>query len=791
MKLRSLLTLIFAVFFLGSFAQPTVKTDTRYARGATKAYGRMSVVMNGGTIKERGFCWSSEKKEPTVNDSKSTKTINNNGLIYVMENLTPATMYYARAYVTATTGETYYGDAIKFATIPKGTIGWGYDNGGSAAENNRINNAVKSCVDYWNEYTAIPDLYLNVHYGAQTPTADCSYGGWMRIGPNASYQKTGTVMHEALHAIGVGTTEMWNGSSSPLRKGAGTGEWLGDRANNFLKFWDNNSSSVLNGDGTHLWPYGINGAHEDSGTEILYIANSMLAQAVGEDGLPLTGSRSLCMPHYSFTQEDDVKYYIKNENESCGLTTAFLVETEDHKLKWETMTADKATANDAAAWYITFTPSNQLYQLKNASTGNYITYKTTGTNGIVCEKSSSVNENNSFVFMRSRTDVTSATGSKLTTERGYWIITPQLGNATAPCLSANTNGTTSTAAFSIKNDAKSQRWIFLTSSQAKAMENSGLIAARDAFEKEYKMAMALYNTPHAELAVGADEAFLDALNTASASYENAENVEQVNALTVDVRNAALALLGNVYVTDLNNPFNLTPYLNNPGFASNTNGWTVGAGAAYNYSELEFYVDKTKTVTLAQLVKGMPKGTFTLKMQGFQRPGSNDQVYADYNTGNNKVTVNLEMTMATRQFAIQKVKNIMEERQKSQVHNDDKKLADGTYVPNTMASTRLHFDKGYYENVLTGYTEDSGDLRIFLRGSNNASSSWTICDNFRLYFLGALPLEDIQEKITSVQSPIEATGCKLQTTGIFNLNGQRVNESHKGIVIKNGKKYIMK
>lgn len=786
MKLRTLLTLLIAALCVGAFAQPTIKTDTRYARGATKAFGRMSLTMNGMTIKERGFCWSSEKRLPTVDDGKSTKTLSNGGLIYVMEGLTPATMYYARAYVTVTTGETYYGDAIKFATIPKGTIGWDYDNGGSAAENTRINNAVKSCVDYWNEYTSIPDLFLSVHYGAQTPTADCSYGGWMRIGPNASYQKTGTVMHEALHAIGVGTTAMWNGSSSPLRKGSGTGEWLGERANNVLKFWDNNASSVLTGDATHLWPYGINGAHEDSGTEILYIANSLIAQAIGEDGLPLTGKRSLCMPHYSFTQEDDVKYYIKNENEACGLATAFLVETADHKLKWETMTADKATANDAAAWYITFTPSNQLYQLKNAATGNYMTYTAAGADGISCVKSNDVTTKNSFVFMRSRTDVTSATGTKLTTERGYWVIVPELSNATAPCLSANTNGSTATAPFNIKNDAKSQRWLFLTASQAKEMENSGLVAARDAFDKEYNLALSFLSIPHAEIAEGADEDFNSALASAKSSFEATDNMEEVNALTADVRNATLAFLGNVYATDLSKPFNLTSFLQNPGFTTNTNGWAIGAGYALNYSEVEFYVDKTKSVSLAQLIKNMPKGTYTLKMQGFQRPGSNDQVYSDFNAGKNNVAVNMEMTMNTRQFAVQKVKNIMEERQKSAVHSDDKKLNDATYVPNTMASARAHFDKGYYDNELTGYTENSGDLRIFFKGTNNAASSWAICDNFRLYFLGGLPMEEIQERI----SAISTTTIAPKNDGVvYNLNGQRVSSFGKGMLIKNGKKFI--
>lgn len=39
---------------------------------------------------------------------------------------------------------------------------------------------------------------------------------------------------------------------------------------------------------------------------------------------------------------------------------------------------------------------------------------------------------------------------------------------------------------------------------------------------------------------------------------------------------------------------------------------------------------------------------------------------------------------------------------------------------------------------------------------------------------------------------EATDVsRPQTTGIYNLNGQRVNDSHKGIVIKNGKRYLKK
>lgn len=780
------LTLIFALASVCTFAQPTIKTDTRYARGATKAFGRMSLVLNGNSLKESGFCWSSDSKEPTINDSKSIKKWTNNGSIYVMEGLTPATMYYARAYVTILTGETFYGDVIKFCTVPKGTIGWGYDNGGSADENARINSATQSCVDYWNDYTSIPDLYLNVHYGSGTPTADCSYGGWMRVGPNASYQRTGTIMHEALHAIGVGQCDLWYGSSSPLRKGAGTGDWLGDRANDFLKFWDNDPSAVLKGDAVHLWPYGINGAHEDNGTELLYAANSMIAQAISEDGLPCTSTRNFGLPHYSFSQEDNIKYYIKNEDEARGLTTSFLVETADHKLQWQAMSAEQALVNDAAAWYVSFTPATQLYQLKNASTGNYITYD----DGIVCKAASGSTSKNSFCLMRSRIDVTSATGTKLSPSRGYWMLVPEYSNATPPCLEAGVNGTVSAGTYSNLNTAKKQRWLILDEANALAMENSGYLSACDAFDKVYQLTASLLATPHASISGDADATFNAELLTIKASYDAAKTANEVTDLTTGLRGALVEFLGNVYVTDLDRPFDMTALLNNPDFASGTTGWTVGSGGVYDYSEVEFYVDKARTATLVQLVKDMPAGTYSLKAQGFQRPGSNDQVYADYNAGINNVKVVLEMTMSQRSFVSQKVKNIMEERQTSQVHSGDKKLADGTYVPNTMASTRAHFDKGYYENSVTAYTSYSGDLRIFFKGDNSAASSWTICDNFRLYYLGGISLEEIEQNIAGIGNVI-TENRQSTINNQYNVFGQRVSENAKGIVIVNGKKVLRK
>ena len=337
---------------------PEVVTDTRYARGSTLAFGRSTITgVAIGQLKEHGFCWSTDP-EPTILDNRTTEFINNNGYIYVMRNLEPSTIYYVRAYAMTQGNAVGYGDPIKIITIPKGQITWTYNNGGPTDANARINAAVGSAVDYWNNLTSIKGLNLTVNYGSGTPTADCSYGGWMRVGPNSSYQRTGTIMHEMGHAIGVGQHGIW--WSSDFRKDGDRGDWLGERANAVLKFWDNNPDAVMTGDNTHMWPYGINGADEDNGTEALYFANGLITQGLGEDGLPPSGGGAT--PAYVFEQDDRVKYYIKSESETGGLYDSYLVANQTTTIKCEEMTAAEALANDTAAWYITFDPKTCYYQ---------------------------------------------------------------------------------------------------------------------------------------------------------------------------------------------------------------------------------------------------------------------------------------------------------------------------------------------------------------------------------------------------------------------------------------------
>lgn len=451
----------------GTGDTPGVVTHNYVARGSTMALGRSTVSgVSTSSLLEQGFCWSTSP-EPTVLDNRSTKYYNQNGRIYAMAGLEPSTIYYVRAYALTKTYAIGYGEVVKVITLPAGKVTWSYDNGADAAANERINAAVEDAVYYMNTWTSIDGLHANVHYGSGTPTADCSYGGWMRVGPNASYQRTGTILHELGHAIGVGTHDVWYNASSPMRAGSGRGDWLGDRATAAVRFLDNNDASVMTGDGTHMWPYGVNGAHEDSGSEMLYMSNTIIYQALGEDGLPPTGG--FCTPAYSFVQEDSVKYYIKSEHQNYGLYTSYLVQNEKGNLVWKALTASEALADDNAAWYITFNPKNCYYQLRNAATGDYVSYVSTGTNGIRTVAKATVGANENFHLMRSRVDVTIGSDDDAVAYRGYWIIHPERKSNPATLIAA-ANGAVSTASFSLGNSVAVQRWLLLSGEEVSQFE---------------------------------------------------------------------------------------------------------------------------------------------------------------------------------------------------------------------------------------------------------------------------------------------------------------------------------
>lgn len=762
---------------------PTVKTHAFVARGATMAFGRMTVSgVSSSNILEQGFCWSTEG-EPTVFDNRSTDYYTNNGKIYCMKELTPATIYYVRAYVLTKEYAVGYGDVVKIITIPKGKMTWSYNEGAPEADaNTRIREAVSDAVDnYLNQLTSISGFHTTVNYGAGTPTADCSYGGWMRVGPNASYQRTGTILHELGHGIGVGTHEIWNGSSSPLRANGGSGTWLGDRVTEVVRFLENNTTSVLSGDGTHMWPYGVNGAHEDTGSPILYIGNALIAQALGEDGLPPTGG--FCTPAYVFDQQDDVKYYIKNEDTERGLYSAYLMENEKGNLVWTDMSAEEATANDSCAWYVTFNPANCYYQLRNASTGHYITYASTGTNGIKAAAKTTPSTNENFHLMRSRVDAVIGTGEESVTTRGYWIIHPQ-HTLNPYCFSATSNGVTGTATFDLGDGATKQRWIFLQAEELQALESAARYAYMGQLDEMIARLKALVETPHTENAEGVDDA-INAVITAMENASEASNTEIANLLK-EAETATITFLAGATPSDIENPFDISFFIKNADFENNE-AWSKIPTITYSCGE--FF---ETSFDMYQILSSMPAGTYQLRAQGFQRPGAATDAYNAYVAGTNSVAAYLYLSGKT-----QKLQHIAADAQTSRLGGAETTVASGIYVPNNMQAASYYFAKDLYENAVTANLSAKGNLKLGIRCANASTSYWTIFDNIRLYYYGTLTYDEVTD-IETMTLPAAAQPLFSVPTDIYSIVGVRVRPKATsleglpaGIYIVGGQKVIVK
>ena len=430
-------------------AVPTLTTDKRYARGATMAFGRFTYKLNGAKLKQAGFCYSTSHR-PTIVDGKSTRTLSNNGLIYVMENLTPATVYYARPYVLTEGYQVAYGDELKIITIPKGTMTYWYNNGGSTEENDRISYALKNGTKIWNDLMNIQGVNLSVSYGAGTPTADCSYGGSMRVGPNSAYQKTGTIMHEAAHGVGVGTIGGW-------WQLLVNGTWTGVRANEVLRFWDNNNSAQMKGDSQHMWPYGINGAQEDSGTDLLYYGNALIIEGLHEDGVQPT-SNCFASPAYTFEYDDEAPncYFIQNVDDAYGFQKAYLQATSTG-LKWTEIATTDLQADASYAWEVSFDPKTQFYSFRNIGTGAYISY-----NGsrFTTAKRENPTANEKLQLMPSRDFTTWKNGEDSYKLRSYWMLKANGSYATA--MAGGANGIVNGSSFDNDMDDTNQRWLILS-----------------------------------------------------------------------------------------------------------------------------------------------------------------------------------------------------------------------------------------------------------------------------------------------------------------------------------------
>ena len=234
-----------------------------------------------------------------------------------------------------------------------------------------------------------------------------------------------------------------------------------------------------------------------------------------------------------------------------------------------------------------------------------------------------------------------------------------------------------------------------------------------------------------------------------------------------------------YITENVSPGDeITLLINNPSFDSRFSGWTrvsgnnpawggnknsQGTNKAVNYETNENYVDMEltggcaevfhATFDIQQVVKNLPKGSYTLTVQAFSRHDDNKFV-GDWEADENHET-GITAVLYCNDFE-KKVQNILGSAQpwpifgygdnysfdkETNAYTKDGWAGDNYvegygFIPNGMEGANYHFniDKHNYENKIDFVlTEDGQDITIGIK--NTATDSWVLFDNFRLYYNG--------------------------------------------------------
>lgn len=320
----------------------------------------------------------------------------------------------------------------------------------------------------------------------------------------------------------------------------------------------------------------------------------------------------------------------------------------------------------------------------------------------------------------------------------------------------------------------------------------------------------------------------------------------LDALAVPYNIAILASKGAADATEAN-PANLTSLIINPDFTNEpAKGWS---GETPTNNEFSYDTNGNRVnaelwnksaFTLSQKLVGLPAGTYELRVKAIYRDGGsvtaalvdayneagNEEAWANHNAQlfAKASDENDQFTYIKAIESLKYTENSFVEVAKGYDSDEDENGTMVTFPTSAVAieGTAHSFERATYDNdakegaypfdtkigdyyypasmqgflqVCAKHPEDvtnkvqitinSGDdLEIGIRKTTAIGSDWVIFDDFELYYLSGDTFKEVQTGIETISS-VKANGA------IYNVAGQRVAENYKGIVIKNGKKYLNK
>ena len=456
--------------------------------------------------------------------------------------------------------------------------------------------------------------------------------------------------------------------------------------------------------------------------------------------------------------------------------SANVTEQKDGRLALKELSSEDVLTNDSAAWHVIFNAEKSLYSFKNVATGHVITYDT-HTSSMRTGEADGATDDVLFHLMRGRKDAVE--GSSV---RGYWMIHND-GSENPKVMSAENGSTLTTATYNLGNDATAQRWLILDKNTMESIEMQAKKDYSKQLDDYLDLVKKLRSTPHREDIAGTDKAFDDGLEAIKSRRLTATSAGKLSSLVAEAHALAYNFLSHVTPLSKYEPFDLTFMVMNPGMDQLT-GWT--GKPALNHSSGEFY---QATFDFNQTVSNLPVGSYQLRVQAFQRPGSAETAYQAHMSGDDKVTT--EIYLGDRSC---KVKQAVTEARETPIGVGNESMLPSNpakYIPNDMLSASEYFANGLYENNVSARVEtENASLKLGIRCTFSDNMYWSIFDNFRLYYFGNMPFEEVMP-VKKIQMQTQSVSDRVFTIDgrAVNMHGKGVESLPHGVYIIGGKKVV--
>lgn len=456
--------------------------------------------------------------------------------------------------------------------------------------------------------------------------------------------------------------------------------------------------------------------------------------------------------------------------------SANVTEQKDGRLVLKELSSEDVLTNDSAAWHVIFNAEKSLYSFKNVATGHVITYDT-HTSSMRTGEADGATDDALFHLMRGRKDVVE--GSSV---RGYWMIHND-GSENPKVMSAENGSTLTTATYNLGNDATAQRWLILDKNTMESIEMQAKKDYSKQLDDYLDLVKKLRSTPHREDVAGTDKAFDDGLEAIKSRRLTATSAGKLSSLVAEAHALAYNFLSHVTPLSKYEPFDLTFMVMNPGM-DQLNGWT--GKPALNHSSGEFY---QATFDFNQTVSNLPVGSYQLRVQAFQRPGSAETAYQAHMSGDDKVTT--EIYLGDRSC---KVKQAVTEARETPIGVGNESMLPSNpakYIPNDMLSASEYFANGLYENNVSARVEtENASLKLGIRCTFSDNMYWSIFDNFRLYYFGNMPFDEVMP-VKKIQMQTQSVSDRVFTIDgkAINMHGKGVESLPHGVYIIGGKKVV--